>query len=188
MRQRGGAGPKGTTYREILVEGFERHAAERAAIRKRYDARREANAPTPEDRAEWDEIGRQLRAHGEFSAAFSEGRVKFMRTHLFTHLRMALRFDPTSTGHYTIVRLNAPKEECPWQPLAAPEPTASTPPAPQEEVELTEEEQEFADLLCGCADTPFCTGAAYLKPRIGFLLPLAVINEWARVMEWVFAK
>jgi hypothetical protein len=199
MRQRPGVGPKGTTYREILTEGFTRRAAELAVIRKRYDARREASQPTPEDRAEWDEIGRQLRLHGEYSGTWSKEQVKWMRTHLFCHLRMSLRFDPTSPGHYSIVRLHAPAvddlprgaadEALDAPALMAPEPEIFVIRTPRQraEMELTPDERAFSDCLVACAGIADKPNPKLIRKRVPPLLALAEIEEWELVIPWVFS-
>jgi hypothetical protein len=101
----------GTTERWIIIEGFRRYEEELVAIKAEYKRRHQAGPPTEEEIEAWDAIGRDLCWYGEHRGVFTQEQVKRMRTFLFTHLGMSLRFDPRAPGEWTIVRRNAPVME-----------------------------------------------------------------------------
>jgi hypothetical protein len=101
----------GTTERWIIVEGFTRYEEELVAIKAEYMRRHQAGPPTAEEIEAWDAIGNDLCWYGEHKGVFTQEQVKRMRTFLFTHLGMSLRFDQRAPGEWTVVRRNAPAME-----------------------------------------------------------------------------
>jgi hypothetical protein len=111
----------GTTERWIIIEKFTAHEEELGAIKAEFKRRRHAGPPTEEEIEAWDEIGYRLCWDGQHRGVFTQEQVKRMKTFLFTHLGMSLRFDPRAPGEWTIVRRNAPAMEHDprWQKIVA---------------------------------------------------------------------